>query len=227
MPLRCFLLFLLFSSAVPALAEARSTIQYEYQVYSRGLLAGNAVVQVTLDGDRYEIRGDAEATGLFKLISRWRTWLSVVGRSEAGQPVTERYEHVESKRSRVKEVKVADGVVLYVKDGEERAPSEAVAPVDLFSLMFVSGECEEELRAHTGRMGFDLRLVNWDVDRYGERCDYSIMDDDEDHYDAQVWIEEVNGVRALNRIRIDGYVRGTFQLDKVVKLDTSPPSQPR
>ena len=207
---------------LPLAAHSASTTTYDYKVYAGGLVAGTAEIQVTRNEDRYEIQGEAQATGIFKLISRWRTWLMVVGRTVAGQPVVETYEHVESKRTRVKEVKVADGVVLYVRDGEVREPTDAVAPVDLFSLIFVSGECEETLRAHTGRMGFDLRLVNWDLDRYGERCDYSIVDDDADNYDAQVWIKEVDGIRAPSRIKIDGYVRGTFQLEKVARVDPIP-----
>jgi len=181
------------------------------------IVAGTEVVKVTRDEDRYGIRESAEATSLFKLISRRRTRLSVAWRTQAGQPVMETCEHVEPRRPGVKEVEVADGVILHVRGGQAREPEDAV---DLFSLMSVSGECEEILCAHIERMGLDLKLVNRDVDTHGERCDHSIMGDGEDAHDAQVRIEEVHGIRALNRIKTDDHVHVAFQMEKgEMKMD--------
>lgn len=203
--------------AACGLVQASSTTTYEYLVYTRGMLAGTAEVQVKRTQDRYEIRGDAEATGFMAFLSRWSAWFSVAGRTESGMPLVQTYEHVDSNRRRVKEVRIADGMVSYVRSGEAREPMEIPAKVDLFSLIFVLGECREAVRAFTGRIGFDARLVEANVDEQGERCDYAVVDDEDDRYEAGVWIKRVNGVRVLSRLKIEGYARGDFRIKDVVR----------
>lgn len=215
----CLVLALLIC-LVPSAGASTSITTYEYLVYTRGIGAGTAQVQVRRDGNRYQISGDAEATGVIGFFSRWNSWFSVIGRTESGMPLVETYAHVESNRSRVKEVRIADGMVSYVRNGEAREPTEIPAMVDLFSLIFVLAECQEAVRAFTGRIGFDAQLVNLEVDEQGERCDYSVVDDEDDRYDAQVWIKTVNGVRALSRLKIEGYARGDFRIKNVVRQES-------
>lgn len=118
---------------------------------------------------------------------------------------------------RVKEVRIADGMVSYVRSGEAREPTEIPAKVDLFSLIFVLRECHEAVCAFTGRIGFDARPVQLDVDEQGERCDYAVVDDEDDRYEAEVWIKRVNGIRVLSRLKIEGYARGDFRIKDVVR----------
>ena len=212
------LLTILLGVSVSGLIESRDVTQYDYLAYSRGLSAGVAVVRVTRDQDQYEIHGEAEAKGLIGWLSRWESRFEVVGRLEAGEPVMESYEHMEANRSRVKEVEVDQGMIRYVRNGEVRAPREAVAPVDVFSLMFVGGECKDSLRAHSGLMGYDLRLVTRSLEDEVEKCIYSAVDDEGDHFEAEVWVETVEGMRVPARLDIEGYALGVFVLDQAHRM---------
>lgn len=213
-----YLLTLLLGVSVPGLVESREVSEYEYLAYSRGLSAGVAVVRVVRDEERYEIHGTAEAKGFIGWLSRWQSQFGVVGRLQAGQPVMEFYEHTEANRSRVKQVEVEQGMIRYVRNGELRAAREAVAPVDVFSLMFVAGECKERLRAHSGLMGYDFRLVERAVEDETEKCIYSAVDDEGDQFEAKVWVESVEGMRVPTRLDIEGYALGVFELDQAHRI---------
>ncbi len=215
---RVHLFVFLLGLSVPGLTEARDVIQYDYLAYSRGLSAGVAVVRVARDQHRYEIHGEAEAKGLVGWLSRWRSRFEVVGRLEAGKPVVESYRHMEANRSRVKEVKVEHGKIHYVRNGEVRARRDAVAPVDVFSFMFIGGECKQTFRAHSGLMGYDLRLAERGVEGEVEKCIYSAVDDEEDSFQAEVWVETVEGARVPTRLDIEGYALGVFELDQALRM---------
>lgn len=203
---------------MPGLVESRDVTQYDYLAYSRGLSAGVAVVRVTRDEDRYEIRGEAEARGLIGWLSRWRSRFEVTGRLQTGEPVMESYKHMEANRSRVKEVEVEQGMIRYMRNGEVRPPRDASAPVDVFSLMFVGGECRDVLRAHSGLMGYDLKLVKRGLEDGVEKCTYAVVDDDGDRFEAEVWVETVEGTRVTTRLDIEGYTLGVFELDEAHRM---------
>ncbi len=215
------LLTILLGVSMPGLIESRDVTEYDYLAYSRGLSAGVAVVRVTRGEDRYEIHGEAEAKGLIGWLSRWSSRFEVVGRLQAGEPVMESYKHVEANRSRVKEVEVEQGMIRYVRNGEERAPREAVAPVDVFTLMFLGGECNDSLRAHSGLMGYDLRLATRNLEDGVEKCTYSAVDDEGDRFEAEVWVESLEGVRVPTRLDIEGYALGVFVLDQAHRMASS------
>ena len=212
------LLTLLLGLSLSGMIESRDVTQYDYLAYSRGLSAGVAVVRVTRDQYQYEIHGEAEAKGLIGWLSRWKSRFEVFGRLESGEPVMETYEHMESNRSRVKEVAVEQGMIRYVRNGDVRAPREAVAPVDVFSLMFVGGECKDSLRAHSGLMGYDLRLVTRNLEEGVEKCIYSAVDDEGDRFEAEVWVETLDGLRVPTRLDIEGYALGVFVLDQAHRM---------
>lgn len=193
--------------------ESREVIQYDYLAYSRGLSAGTASIRVIRDEERYEIHGEAEAKGLIGWLSRWRSRFEVVGRLHAGQAVMESYAHTEANRSRTKQVEVAEGRIRYVRSGEVRVPRDAVAGVDVFSLLFVQGECRASFRAHSGLMGYDLTLVTRDVEDEVEKCLYSALDDEGDRFEAEVWVSRIEGMRVPTRLDIEGYALGVFELD--------------
>ena len=209
------LLYILLATAISGPLAADEVTQYDYLAYSGGLEAGAANVRVRRDGEHYEIHGEAEATGLFKLFSGWRSWFRVSGHAASGRPVTEIYEHFESNRSRTKEVKVVDGVTEYVRNGEVRAPAESAAPVDVFSLIFVHSECDEGFRAHSGRIGYDISRVSREVRDTFETCIYSVLDDEGTRFRATVSLDETNGVRAPVELDFSGYQLGRFRLQDV------------
>lgn len=219
------LLVFLLGLSVAGPTEARDVTQYDYLAYSGGLSAGVAVVRVTRDQDAFEIHGEAEASGFLGWLSRWRSRFEVVGRLEAGELVVESYKHMEANRSRVKEVEVEHGTIRYVRNGELRAPRDAVAPVDVFSLMFVGGECKQTFRAHSGLMGYDLRLAERGIEGEVEKCIYSAVDDEGDRFEAEVWVETVEGARVPTRLDIEGYALGVFELDQALVMSSNIESQ--
>ncbi|MCY4323661.1 MAG: DUF3108 domain-containing protein [Gammaproteobacteria bacterium] len=206
---------LLFIVAFSSPLQARDVIEYDYVAYSRGIAAGTAEVRVIREGEHYEIHGEAEATGLFKLFSDWRSWFQVSGHASSSLPISIVYEHFESNRSRSKEIKVMDGVTQYVRNGEARAPTEAAALIDVFSLIFVYGQCDKAFRAHSGRMGYDIVRDSREATAFSETCIYSVLDDEGTRFRAMVALDEVNGVRAPVELDFSGYQLGRFRLQDV------------
>ncbi len=209
----------LFAAAISSPLAAAEVTHYDYLAYSSGVAAGNANIRVRRDGEHYEIHGQAQATGLFKLFSGWRSWFRVSGRAVPGMLVTEVYEHFESNRSRIKEVKVVDGITEYVRNGEVRAPTESAAAVDVFSLIFVHGECDEGFRTHSGRMGYDALRVSKEVTKSSETCVYSVLDDEGARFRATISLDEMNGVRAPVELDFSGYQLGRFRLQDLQVYD--------
>ena len=206
---------LLLSAVLSNESRARSIIQYDYLAYSRGLPAGEAEVRVVRDGPQYSIHGEAEATGLFRLFSAWESSFQVAGHVGTKMPVLTSYQHVESNRSRIKEVKVVDGITHYVRNGEARESVEAAAAIDVFSLIFVHGRCDQSFRAHSGRMGFDIVLEHSDLTDARETCVYSVLDDEGEQFDAIVSLAEFKGLRAPVELDFEGYELGKFRLQDV------------
>lgn len=208
-------LLLSFAALFVGQPSASETIEYGYVAQSRGILAGIATVRVRREQDHYEIHGEAKATGLFKLFSNWRSWFRVAGQMESDMPLLTAYEHMESNRSRVKEVKVVDGTVHYVRNGEQRAPADAPAAIDVFSLIFVYGKCDETFRAHSGRMGFEISLTEREMDTERETCLYSVTDDEGKRFTAKVVLGEFKGFHAPTELDFEGYELGRFLLQDV------------
>ncbi len=207
---------LLLIAAVSSSLQAREVTQLDYLADARGLSAGTVQVRVIREGERYEIHGEAEATGVFELLSAWRSWFRVSGRTTSGLPVAHFYEHFESNRSRTKTVKVIDGVTEYARNGEARAATQATALIDVFSLIFVHGQCDEAFRAHSGRMGYDIVRTSRKVTESRETCVYSVLDDEDVRFNAIILIENVSGVRAPVELDFSGYQLGRFRLQDVM-----------
>ena len=206
---------LLLVAVISDQGVARTVIEYDYLAYSGAMSAGTTGIRVIREGDSYEIRGEAEATGLFKLFSGWHSEFRVVGHVSSSGLVMTDYEHTEANRSRTKAVRVVDGLTHYVRNGEAREPVEAAAPIDVFSLIFIHGRCDEAFRAHSGRMGFDIVLASRELQGDAETCVYSVVDDEGTAFRASVSLEDRGGVRAPVELDFAGYALGVFRLQDV------------
>ena len=169
-----FLLPLALAATLPAHA-----LDLEYRGVIGGTAAGSAYVRVESDGERYRVRGRMRTHGMWDVLAPWNARFVVTGHIAEGGVVPETLVLHEKDRRKDRTIRVADGVLRQLKDGELRPERPAPAGVDLMSALWVDARCAAEQVLNNGRHYYVMTRTAHAVGDDGvERCEYGIVDDD-------------------------------------------------
>jgi hypothetical protein len=126
-----------------------------------------------------------------------------------GVPVLEEYFHRTRDKRRTREVHIADGALVVVKNGAARDPRAPLPGLDLLSALFIYGRCDERVELHTGRRPFLLERL---AAASEEGCRYQVTDEDEDTYTVDVRYGLRDGVRVPVVLEFSGMLSARIVL---------------
>ena len=198
----------------PISANALTTLDYD--AYLAGAKVGGAAVTIERTADSYAIQGKAWSTGFLRMLTKWRSYFNASGNLEQGQPVTEEYGFIEKARNRIKQIFMSDGEVRYTKNGQERLPQVDLMHTDLLTALFMPNGCTTQSAVHNGKDYFRLTLTAEQGDANGGmRCEYSVIDEDDELTHATIWLGTIDGLLVPTRMDLEGAMQGTLLLKKV------------
>ena len=198
-----------------ALASPGHALDLEYRGVIGGAEAGSAYVRVESDGERYEVRGMMRTHGMFDLLAPWDARFVVTGRIEDGRAAPKTLVLHEKDRRKDRTIRVADGVLRQLRNGELRPERPAPAGVDLMSALWVTGRCDAEQVLNNGRHTYAMvRSAHVVEDDGTERCRYDIVDDDGERSRGRIELGVRHGRHVPLRVMIDdGITRGLELVD--------------
>ena len=194
----------------PVAAHAITTLDYD--AYLAGAKVGGAAVTIERNADSYTIEGKAWSTGFLRLVTKWRSFFSASGNLDHGQPVAEEYGFIEKTRNKIKEIFMRDGEVRYTRNGRARLTQAAPTHTDLLSALFMPNGCATQSSVHNGKDFFQLTLTDEHSDANGIRCEYRVIDENDELTHAIVWLGEVNGLLVPTRMDLEGAMEGSLRL---------------
>lgn len=193
-------------------AGATATTRLDYDAFLAGTKVGGAAVTIEKDSDRYAIEGKAWSVGFLHFITKWRSVFSASGNLEQGRPVAEEYGFIEKARNKIKQIFMRGGEMRYVKNGEERVPHIDPAYTDLLSALFMPSGCSTQDAVHNGKDYFRLTLTASEQGTDGMRCEYQVIDEDDELTHATVWLGQVDGLLVPTRMELEGALEGELRL---------------
>jgi hypothetical protein len=192
---------------------ASATTRLDYDAFVAGTKVGGAAVTIEKNADdSYAIEGKAWTTGFLKFVTKWRSAFSASGSLEDGVPVAQEYGFIEKARNKIKQIFLREGEVHYVKNGEQRTPGVDPAHTDLLSALFMPEGCSPYSAVHNGNDYFRLTLTAEIADAGNMRCEYQVLDKDDESTQATIWLGEVNGLLVPTRMDLEGALEGTLRL---------------
>ena len=198
-----------------ALAWPGHALDLEYRGVIGGAAAGSAWVRVEFDGERYQVRGTMRTHGVFDVLAPWDARFMVTGRIEDGRAAPETLVLHEKDRRKDRTIRVADGVLRQLRNGELRPERPAPAGVDLMSALWVTGRCDAEQVLNNGRHTYAMVRSAHVVEEDGtERCRYDIVDDDGERSRGRIEFGVRQGRHVPLKVMIDdGITRGLELVD--------------
>lgn len=194
----------------PIAAHATTTLDYD--AYLAGAKVGGAVVTIERSAESYTIQGKAWSTGFLRLITKWRSYFSASGNLDHGRPVAQEYGFIEKARNKIKEIFMRDGEIHYTKNGRERRPQVDPTHTDLLSALFMPNGCGTQSSVHNGKDYFRLTLTAEHSDANGMRCEYLVIDEDDELTRATIWLGIVDGLLVPTRMDFEGAMQGSLRL---------------
>ena len=207
---------------IPALAmclacAGADAFELHYQGYIAGMKAGTAKVTVEVVDGEYRVAGNVKTKGFWNKIAPWRAIFSAQGKFEDGRADPSRFDYTEASPKKHRTVKVVDGTLEQVKNGERRPDRDAHEGIDVVSAIWITSICDQDLRLHNGRHFFVLSRTEWNFEDDAEVCHYDIVDDDGDHAKGRIRLETRLGHRVPVKIELRDGLRSTLKL-----VDISP-----
>ena len=193
-----------------ALAHATTL---DYDAFIAGTKIGEAKVTVEVGTDSYLIQGRAHAVGFMDFITQWRTLFTATGSVGEGQPVVHEYSLIERARNKIKEIFLSDGTVTYTKNGRTRPPRTANG-LDLLTALFVAQDCAID-QVHNGKDSYRLTLrdkVTVDDGAASLKCSFDVVDEDDEHMTAEVWLGTVGDLVVPLRVDLQGALEGSLRV---------------
>lgn len=198
------------------------TLLYDVQV--AWIQAGEIVMQLTENGERYTLSGTVTTSSLMDRFFRWRGQFVAAGRLGDGFPRTDVYLLWGDDGER-QETSVSFGGKTHIttSDGESR---EVDLPPgsDFMSVTFLAPHCLVGTTLHDGEDIYYLQLTRASEERlalkppfftgWSQRCDYKFRFDDGSTRRVSLWMAEWQGRRLPMRVR----VRIPFLPDGVLQL---------
>lgn len=201
-------LAMLLLSPIPA--HAITTLDYD--AYLAGAKVGGAAVTIERNADSYTIEGKAWSTGFLRLVTKWRSYFSASGNLDHDRPVAEEYGFIEKTRNKIKEIFMRDGEVRYTRNGRARLTRAAPTHTDLLSALFMPNGCATQSSVHNGKDFFQLTLTDEHSDANVIRCEYRVIDENDEITHAIVWLGEVEGLLVPTRMDLKGAMEGSLRL---------------
>ena len=195
--------------ALTVLPVEAATLRYE--AYIAGVRVGQATVNVELVDNRYVVTGTAQAEGVVEMFSAWRTNFLARGELVDNAPQPAEYSYVERDDDQIREIIVRDGMLRYFKNGRIRRERPSPSGLDVLSALFVQPGCEAKRTIHTGRKHYRLTRIESNPT---DVCRYDVVDDDNDHYRADIRLALREQLTVPVRITVRGFLTG-----KVVLVD--------
>lgn len=192
--------------------HANATTRLDYDAYLAGTKVGGAAVTIEKTSDSYAIEGKAWSTGFLRMVTKWRSIFSASGNLEDGRPVAEEYGFIQKARNKIKQVFLRKGEVRYVRNGEERVPDVDPAHTDLLSALFMPNGCSTQTSVHNGKDYFRLTLTAEDPNPENMRCEYQVIDENDELTHATIWLGEVDGLLVPTRMELEGALEGSLLL---------------
>ena len=200
--------------AAPPAPEDALTLDLEYKVFIRGVRVGAAHIRAEIGGGHYRVCGHMHTTDIWARIAPWESLFDVRGRIEEQRAVPEELLlHERARKKRERTVRVTDGVLRQVRDGETQEDAPAPDGVDLMSFFWMTVRCDAELVLNNGRKSYAMVLREHNLADDGtETCDYEILDDDGDASPARFVIVERHGRRVAKTVTIPAALRRQLRL---------------
>jgi hypothetical protein len=192
--------------------HAYATTTLDYDAYFAGAKVGGAEVTIERTADSYTIQGRAWSTGFLRMLTKWRSYFNASGNLDHGQPIAEEYGFIEKARNKIKEIFLRDGEVRYTKNGRERLAQVDPMHTDLLTALFMPNGCATQSAVHNGKDYFRLTLTAEQSDANGMRCEYRVINEDDELTYATIWLGKVDGLLVPTRMDLEGAMEGTLRL---------------
>lgn len=201
-------------SSVSASPTVSSATRFTYRAFLGGTPAGDVVVDVERDGDRYRVKGHAATTGFWRTIDDWSGDFSADGYVVDGEAVPDRYVLLEKSSRKEQHVVVSAGELFVTKNGKARTPKPAHPGIDLVSALWVVADCVDNADLHNGRHGYSVERTRLD----DGTCRYDVENDDGDSYSANVRFASHGGYPVLDSLVVNRLVGTRLTLIDVEPL---------
>lgn len=187
-------------------------LQLHYDAYLGGLNVGTAQIQVSTANDAYSLVGSARSVGLWERFQQWRATFGAEGVREAIKPSPKSFFSTQTTPQKQREVLVENGLLYVTKNLKKRSPREALPGIDMLSALFFMKPCNQQMQVHTGRDGYEFRLLA-NADR--SSCQYAVRSDEDRDYEMQIDYQRVAELMVPRRIEISGGLSGYLVLAQV------------
>ena len=130
------------------------------------------------------------------------------------EPVPASFFSTQTTQSKQRKVVVEDGLLHVTKNHKKRSPEPALPGIDMLSALFFLEPCPQKMQLHTGRDGYDLRLLG--NSRANKKsvasCRYDVHHEEDRDFEMQIEYERVAQVLVPTRIDISGPLSGYLVL---------------
>ena len=181
------------------------------------LFGANTAGERRVEERQYKVSGTARSKGLWESVQQWRAEYSVDGILRRSNSETERSsavfpEHfysLQTTPNKRREIHIEAGVLRETKNNKVRDPRPAQTGFDLLTALFFLPPCHPEVRVHTGRDGYDMRLAK---SASAQRCTYSVVDEAGGRYEMTLAYAERDGFTVPAEIAVQGPLSGRMVL---------------
>ena len=194
-------------------AGSAGSIQLSYDIQVAWIDAGEIVMRLSRDGERYALSGRVATSRLMDRFFRWRGRFVATGRMAAGFPRTDAY-MLWGDDGKVQETLLSfAGKTTIVKSHGESEELDQPPGSDFMSVTFLAPHCLEETTLHDGedlyrlvldRPAAKVRLALKTPYYRGltDRCDYRFEYTDGRTRRLSLWVAHWRGARVPVRIRV-------------------------
>jgi len=202
-------------SASMVLASPAFGVSLGYDAFVAGSKVGVATIHIERRSDNYEIRGEARSVGWLRRITHWRSFFRSAGFFANGKPVVSNYQVTENSVGKNKQIVYANGQVLFTRNGDLRSPFRPPTDRDLLSALFLSNGCGQTRELHDGKDLWRLHIKRAQAvqsDEAAMYCEFDVVDENDERSVASVWLTRVDDLVVLERLELQGALKGTLQL---------------
>ena len=205
--------FAIWSWSAAAEREAASSLMLHYDLQVAWMNAGEIVMRLSRDGERYALSGSVATSRLMDRFFRWRGRFISTGRMAAGFPRTDAYMLWGDDGERHETLLSFAGKTTIMKSDEPSEQFEQPPGSDFMSVTFLAPHCLQETTLHDGERVYRLfaerpateariRHRSPYYEGLSERCDYRFRYTDGRTRRLSLWVARWQGERLPVRIRV-------------------------
>lgn len=209
----CLALSAASNALAPQRAAAHSYTELRYDIQVAWIAAGEIVMQLTQDGDRYALSGTVATSSLMDRFFKWHGRFISMGEFVQGFPRTDVYMlWGEAKDERETVFSFAGATTIRSSRGTaEEVPQPTGS--DLMAVTFLAPHCLRETTLHDGEHLYRLRLEHSAAEeplpqrrhyysKPSRRCDYRFAYSDGSTRRLSLWIGNWKGRQVPVRLRV-------------------------